>query len=177
MLSMNERSVLRCLVVDDQPACTDILSSYIDRTSGLQLASTLLDGIEAFDYLQVHPEIHLVFLDVEMPSMSGFDFLKMLEQKNNDLLPLVILTTGHTEYAPQGYHFDRVVGFLQKVVNYQDFLAMVQKAQRMLLRYSDNRTSLPAQSYLASNQPVSESYLQLKDERDLLLKAIQIQSK
>ena len=177
MLPTKEPLVLHCLIVDDQPACVDILSRYVERTKGLRLASTLLDGIAAFDYLQTHSEIHLVFLDVEMPAMSGFDFLKMLEQESSILLPLVILTTGHTEYATQGYQFDRVVGFLQKVVSYQNFLEMVQKAQRMIRRHSDNTTANDPSSHSSGSPPLPEDYRQLERERDLLLRAFQLHSK
>ncbi len=177
MLPTKELSVLHCLIVDDQPACADILGRYIERTSGLQLAATTSDGIEAFDYLQAHSEVHLVFLDVEMPSMSGFDFLKMLEQKSSSPLPLVILTTGRIEYATRGYHFDRVVGFLQKVVNYQDFLSMVQKAQRMMLRYLHDTNSNNSLSHSSSDPSLPEDYRLLKRERDLLLRAFQLHSK
>lgn len=165
-----------CLVVDDQPASCQHLSRYIKRTSGIRLSSTVSDGIDAFDYLQTHPEINLIFLDIEMPSMSGFDLLKMIEQKNNGLLPLVILSTGHAEYAAKGYHFDRVVGFLHKVVSYQDFLSMVQKAKRTILRYSNEIISIPSESNSLNNQP-QENFLLLQRERDMLLKALKIYRK
>ncbi|MEQ9443897.1 MAG: response regulator [Cyclobacteriaceae bacterium] len=173
----NQINNIQCLIVDDQDASSRILSQYVDRTEGLQVSSTMSGGLAAFDYLQAHPEIHLIFLDVEMPSLSGFDFLNMLDQGNSNLLPLVILTTGHTEYATHGYHFDRVVGFLQKVVSYQDFLVMVKKAQRMLSRYSEVTVSKAHQADLISNPSLQEDYRHLKSERDMLLKALQVHSK
>lgn len=125
-------SILKCLVVDDQPDSGEILCRYIERTNDLQLATSLSDGLAAFDYLQTHPDLDLIFLDVEMPMINGFDLLAMINQKESRRLPLVILTTGNIHYAAQGYHFDRIVGFLQKVVSYPDFLSMVEKAQRIL---------------------------------------------
>ncbi|MEM9930130.1 MAG: response regulator, partial [Bacteroidota bacterium] len=123
---------------------------------------------------QSHPEVHLVFLDVEMPEMSGFDFLTMLEQENHAPLPLVILTTGHAKYATQGYDFDRVIGFLQKLVNYQDFLRMVQKARRAILRYSDDTILATSHSQSQNTPSQNDDYLLLKKERDMLAKAFQM---
>lgn len=167
----NPLPLLNCLVVDDQPSSCRVLSQYISRTEGLHLSSTVSDGLPAFDYLQTHPEIHLVFLNVEMPSASGFDFLTMLEQENHAPMPLVILTTGHVKYATQGYDFDRVVGFLQKIVNYQDFLRMVQKASRAILRYSDDTILTSSKSQSQNTPPQNDDYLLLKKERDMLAKA------
>lgn len=132
MLLSERFPILHCLVVDDQPDSSEVLCRYIERTKGLQLAASLSDGLAALDYLQAHPELHLVFLDVEMPLINGFDLLAMIDQRENSMLPLVILSTGHVHYAAQGYHFDRVVGFLQKIVRYPSFLAMVEKACRTL---------------------------------------------
>ncbi|MGD1894599.1 MAG: LytR/AlgR family response regulator transcription factor [Cyclobacteriaceae bacterium] len=173
-MSPNLFPLLQCLVVDDQPSSCRVVSQYISRTDGLQFSSSVSDGMQAFDYLQTHPEIHLVFLDVEMPEMSGFDLIAALEHENHAPLPLVILTTGHAKYATQGYDFDRVVGFLQKLVNYQDFLRMVQKARRAILQYSND--TIVATSHLPSQNTPSQNddYLLLRKERDMLAKAFQM---
>lgn len=173
-MSPNLFSLLQCLVVDDQPSSCRVVSQYISRTDGLQFSSSVSDGMQAFDYLQAHPEIHLVFLDVEMPEMSGFDFLAALEQENHAPLPLVILTTGYTKYATQGYDFDRVVGFLQKLVNYQDFLRMTQKARRAILRYSDDSILATSHSQSQNTPSQNDDYLFLKKERDMLAKAFEM---
>ncbi|WPP51762.1 LytR/AlgR family response regulator transcription factor [Catalinimonas niigatensis] len=129
---LEKSTTLHCLVVDDQPASSEVLCRYIERTKGLQLAGSFSDGLVAFDYLKTSPDLHLIFLDVEMPMINGFDLLAMINQHDSSLLPLVILTTGHAQYAAQGYYFDRVAGFLQKVVSYPSFLSMVEKARRVL---------------------------------------------
>jgi DNA-binding LytR/AlgR family response regulator len=129
---MPTTSIQPCIIVDDQPASCDILSRYIQRTEGLQLSACFSDGLAAIAYLQMHPEVSFLFLDVEMPGISGFDLLSLIQQNLNYPLPLVILSTGHVQYATKGYHYDRVVGFLEKVIDYPSFLMMVEKARRIL---------------------------------------------
>ena len=127
--------MINCIIVDDQPASIDLLSSFINTTESIELFNSTSEPLSAIGYLDSHPEINLIFLDVEMPTITGFDFLEILQQKNANMLPLVVLTTGHSAYAVNGYQFDRVVGFLHKLITYKSFLEMVHKVKRILPIY------------------------------------------
>ena len=127
--------MINCMILDDQPSSLDLLTSFANKTENLHLISATSDPLGAVDYVKKHPEVNLIFLDVEMPTITGFDFLDMVQQQNGNNLPLVVLTTGNSEYAINGYQFDQIVGFLRKVVTYRKFIETVHKVERLLPRY------------------------------------------
>lgn len=127
--------MINCIILDDHPSSLSLLSSFVDITDGICLAKASSEPLDTIEYLDTHPEVDLIFLDVEMPDISGFDFLDMLQERTSSKLPLVILTTGDPRYAVDGYQFDRIVGFLPKLVTYQKFIAIVHKVERVLPLY------------------------------------------
>ncbi|KAA9338481.1 response regulator transcription factor [Hymenobacter busanensis] len=114
-------SPLRCLVVDDDPMAVQVVQNCIANTSFLEAAGSCTSAVEAADVLRSTP-IDLLFLDVEMPQMSGIDLLGTLQNP-----PLVVLITSSTEYAVQAFEHS-VVDYLVKPVRYARFLQAAQKA-------------------------------------------------
>lgn len=114
---------MRCLIIDDEPAARDILKTYIADTQELQLVGECNNALEARSTLKER-EVDLLFLDINMPRLSGIDFLKTL-----DYPPQVILTTAYSEYALDGYELD-VVDYLLKPFSFERFLKAVEKANR-----------------------------------------------
>jgi two-component system LytT family response regulator len=114
---------LRCLVVDDDPLSAQIVLNCIANTSFLQAIGSCASGIEAAEVLrtQTHP-IDVLFLDIEMPLMSGFDLLRLQAE-----LPQVILITSSEHYAVQAFEF-AVADYLLKPLSYPRFLQAAQKA-------------------------------------------------
>ncbi len=121
---MQENTVIRCLVVDDEPPAREIIRRYVEAVPLLQLAAECGNAIEAFGFLQQHP-VDLLFLDIRMPQLNGNDFLKTLKNP-----PKVILTTAYTEYALEGYELD-VVDYLMKPIPFDRFLKAVNKAYQL----------------------------------------------
>lgn len=116
---------MRCLIIDDEPAARDILKTYIADTEELQLAGESKNALEARSALKEN-DIDLLFLDINMPRLSGIDFLKTI-----DHAPKVILTTAYSEYALDGYELD-VVDYLLKPFSFERFLKAVEKASRTI---------------------------------------------
>ena len=116
---------MQVLIVDDEPLAQEVMQHYISRTPGLELAGTCSDALEAFGLLSRNP-VDLIFLDINMPEVSGIDFLKSLKHP-----PLTIFTTAYAEYALTGYDLD-VVDYLLKPVPFERFLKAVHKAQDLL---------------------------------------------
>lgn len=117
--------MIRCLVVDDEQHAIDILVHYISQTSYLELAGTSTQPIEALQTV-VTEKIDLVFLDIQMPDLSGIDFVKAINGKAN-----VILTTAYSEFAIEGFDLD-VVDYLLKPIRFPRFLTAVQKAVKTI---------------------------------------------
>lgn len=114
--------MIRCLVVDDEPLALHILEDYISKMPFLQLVKATTNPIEALTLVQAG-NVDLVFLDVQMPELTGIQFLKIANGKAK-----VILTTAYPQYALEGYELD-VVDYLLKPIAFDRFFKSVQKAQ------------------------------------------------
>jgi len=113
--------MLSCFVIDDEPAAIDILTNYIEKTPFLNLVGSTNNPIEAIQLLQ-NQKIDLVFLDIQMPYLSGLDLMKVIQGKSK-----VILTTAHSEYALEGFEQD-ALDYLLKPIPFERFLKAAQKA-------------------------------------------------
>jgi DNA-binding LytR/AlgR family response regulator len=114
-----------CLIIDDEPLAQDVLATYIAGISALKLVQTCSNAMEAFEALHKH-NIQLIFLDINMPVISGLSFLRSLKDP-----PAVILTTAYTEHALEGYELD-VVDYLLKPISQDRFTKAVKKALAQL---------------------------------------------
>jgi len=115
---------LRCLVVDDEPLATDVVVSYLQRLD-IHAITRCANGIEAFQQLQ-QQGFDLLFLDIEMPQLTGFDLLKSLPQR-----PLVVITTAYRDYAVEGFEWE-VLDYLVKPFSFTRFLQTMEKALRVI---------------------------------------------
>jgi DNA-binding LytR/AlgR family response regulator len=120
---------MRCLIIDDEPAARDILRSYISDTEELELVGVCKDALEARKMLK-ETEPDLIFLDINMPRLTGIEFLKSL---NNP--PKVIFTTAYSEHALEGFELD-AVDYLLKPFSFERFLKAIDKVQRSMSKVS-----------------------------------------
>lgn len=116
--------MLRCIAVDDEAFATRLLASYIQKIPTLELAGTTTNPLEALQWVQ-EGRADLVFLDIQMPELTGLQFLKICGNRCK-----VVLTTAYPEYALDGYEHD-VVDYLLKPIAFDRFLRAVQKAQAL----------------------------------------------
>ncbi len=115
---------LRCLIVDDEPLARQGLEKYVRQLDILELVGTVKNAAQANGLL--HQEsIDLLFLDIEMPGLSGLDFLRALADS-----PFVVFTTAYAQYALEGYEFN-AVDYLMKPISFERFLQAVNKAVRL----------------------------------------------
>src|SRR5688572_6277494 len=110
----------KCIIVDDEPLAIEILESYVGKVEQLQLVSTFRNAVSAFTFLQQH-SVDLIFLDIQMPKLSGIDFLKTLKHP-----PKVIFTTAFRDYAIEGFELE-VADYLLKPIPFERFLKAVAK--------------------------------------------------
>ncbi len=113
--------MITCIIVDDEQHAIDILEHYAKQTPHLQLVDTFTNPIEALKLLTTQ-RIDLIFLDIQMPELSGIDFIKAIHGKSK-----IILTTAYSEFALEGYEL-YVVDYLMKPIRLPRFLSAVQKA-------------------------------------------------
>lgn len=113
--------MIKYLIIDDEHLAHDVIKGYCDMLPNLELQKSCYDALEAFQYLNEH-EVDLIFLDLNMPKLTGFEFLKTLTNP-----PKVIVTTAYSEFALDGYELN-IVDYLLKPFSFDRFLKAVNKA-------------------------------------------------
>lgn len=113
---------MRCIIADDEPIARKILREFVEQVPFLEFAGEFENALKTEAFLQ-HQKADILFLDIEMPKLSGVQYLKKAT-----LEPLVILTTAFPEYALEGYELD-IIDYLVKPIAFSRFLKAVQKAK------------------------------------------------
>jgi DNA-binding LytR/AlgR family response regulator len=113
--------MIKYLIIDDEHIAHDIIKGYCDMLPNLELQKNCYDALEAIQYLNEH-KVDLIFLDLNMPKLKGFDFLKTLTSA-----PKVIVTTAYSEFALESYDLN-VVDYLLKPFSFERFLKAANKA-------------------------------------------------
>jgi len=116
---------IKALIVDDEPLAQNVIQQYAKKLPQLTIASTCNDAICAHDFLQ-NNSVDLLFLDINMPKLSGISFLRNLKNA-----PLVIFTTAYSEYALEGFELD-AIDYLKKPFSFDRFCKAVFKAEELL---------------------------------------------
>ena len=114
--------MISCIAIDDEPLALRKLGDYIKRTPFLELESSCSSALEAMRVLS-EKEIDLMFIDINMPDLSGMDFVKSLVRK-----PMIIFTTAYSEFALEGFKVD-ATDYLLKPFNYQALSTAARKAK------------------------------------------------
>jgi len=125
---------MNCLIVDDDQITREFISEYVRRTDFLEDIKTCSNAIDAVNTLEKE-EIDLLFLDIEMPEMSGLELLKTLAHP----VPTILITS-RKDYALESYEYG-VIDYLVKPVDYGRFFKAVKKVQEMNLRNAVTRSS------------------------------------
>lgn len=120
---------VQCFLVDDEPIALDILESYLGRLEGFAVAGKFTNPVQAFEALHRAP-VDLLFLDIQMPGLSGLEFLQSLRRR-----PEVILTTAYREFALEGFDLD-VTDYLLKPVSFERFLKAIGKFHARLQKHA-----------------------------------------
>ena len=142
--------MINCLIVDDEPIARKGMLEYIEQVEFLNAVAVCKNAIEASSALQ-KSHIDLVFLDIQMPKITGIDFLKNLPNP-----PLVIFTTAFPEYAIEGYELN-VLDYLLKPISFERFFKAVAKAQASLnLRSKQEISQTGAYFFIKSNQKIEK---------------------
>ncbi|MEO6541701.1 MAG: response regulator transcription factor [Ferruginibacter sp.] len=115
---------MNCIIIDDEPHAIDVLKRYVEQTPYLNLRQTFRNPLKAMGYLQ-EENIDLVFLDINMPNLSGMQFVRSLEKK-----PLIIFTTAYSEYAVESYELN-AADYLVKPIEFDRFIKAVNKAREL----------------------------------------------
>ncbi len=127
--------ILKTLVIDDEPLAQDIIRKYAEDVHSIEIKAFCNDAIEAIEELKSQ-KIDLIFLDINMPKLSGIEFIKTLTKP-----PLIVITSAYTNYALEGYELN-VLDYLAKPFSFTRFFKAIQKAEQQL---QQNRSPEPVE--------------------------------
>jgi two-component system LytT family response regulator len=113
---------IRCIAIDDEPLALKQIGNYIKKTPFLELTALCNNAFDAMEKLKSEP-VDLMYVDIEMPDLSGMDFVKSLSEK-----PFIIFTTAYSEYAIEGFRVD-AIDYLLKPIGYSSFLKAANKVR------------------------------------------------
>lgn len=139
---------IKCIIIDDEYLARELLEDYISKLPQLELVGKCNGVPQAMEVLQ-NESVDVMFLDVQMPDISGVDFLKSLNNK-----PIVILTTAYPDYALDGYALD-VIDYLLKPISFERFVKSVNKASDQFMIFSKRDNS------------IEKKYITLKSEHKI----------
>lgn len=157
--------MIKYLIIDDEHIAHDIIKKYCDMLPSLEFKADCYDAIEAIDYLSKH-EIDLIFLDLNMPKLKGFEFLKTLSSP-----PKVIVTTAYSEFAIEGYELN-VVDYLLKPFSFERFLSAINKvtsSSTSTIKKESNANLKPEGKYIFLKQ--NNSHIQVDLDSILFIEA------
>lgn len=149
---------IKCVITDDEHLARKLLKDYISKLPQLELVGVFEGPIELMVFLASN-EVDLLFLDIQMPDITGIDFLKTTQVK-----PSVIFTTAYSEYALQGYELN-VIEYLLKPIPFPRFLKAVTKAEELILlkKGQGNKSIQPATT--PHNSTPETNYINIKADR------------
>lgn len=125
---------IKALIVDDEPLAQRVIERYAQDVPSLEIVAKCANAIEAQEAINKH-DIDLMFLDINMPKMTGISFLKILKDP-----PMVIITTAYSEYALEGFELD-VIDYLIKPFPFERFFKAIQKVQGKLILHDPKANS------------------------------------
>ncbi|WP_316843577.1 LytTR family DNA-binding domain-containing protein [Pedobacter psychrodurus] len=137
--------MIKCLAIDDEPLALQLLADNISRIPFLELVDSCDDAFAANKIMQ-EQSIDLIFIDIQMPGITGLQFIQSLVKK-----PMVIIVTAYKQYALEGFALD-VVDYLMKPVSLDRFMKACNKAKDLYeLKQSASQSHLPKQDYMFVN--------------------------
>jgi DNA-binding LytR/AlgR family response regulator len=149
---------LRCIAVDDEPLALELLEDNIRQIPFMELVASCQNAFEAMDILH-EQNADLIFLDIQMPGITGVQFLKSLQGQSSS--PMVIFITAYEQYALEGFELD-VVDYLLKPVSFERFLKAGNKAFELFKL----RQHTPAPELLSTHFFVNANYALVKIRYD-----------
>lgn len=146
---------LRCLIIDDEYLARQYITDYVRKVPYLELKGDYNSPLKAIDQIKAR-KIDLIFLDIQMPDITGLDFLKTL-----DKAPFVIITTAYKEYALEGYELN-VSDYLLKPFSFERFLKAVNKVLEMKEKMSGSGKQLSSEQ---SETTIHDDYIIVRADR------------
>ncbi|MGX1929925.1 LytR/AlgR family response regulator transcription factor [Flagellimonas sp. 2504JD4-2] len=146
---------MTCIIIDDEPLAIDVLVEYCKKMDFIELEGTFTNPLEAISTIK-EKKLDLIFCDIDMPQISGIDFIKSLDNR-----PMFIFTTAYSQYAVEGFNLN-AVDYLVKPIPYNRFIKAVSRAKEILTYKKKPTDKNVFPSYGETNE--SQNYIFVKAE-------------
>ena len=133
--------IIRCIVLEDEEPAQNLMRNYINRMPEIELVEVFDNALDATDFLE-NKSIDLIFTDIEMPRLTGLDFLRMLAPK-----PQIIIITAYPNFALESYELE-VTDYLKKPVSFERFQKSVDKVKKNILSNMQENTLVETAMYV-----------------------------
>lgn len=142
----------RCLIIDDEPIAIEIVESYLKKIPNFKIVAKLENAIQALEVVQKE-NIHLIFLDIQLPEFTGLEFMKSLSNP-----PKVIFITAYRDYAVEGFELD-AIDYLVKPISFDRFLKAINKY------YKSTSQELPSTENIVQD---TDDYIFVNENRKMV---------
>ncbi|MGS2737776.1 LytR/AlgR family response regulator transcription factor [Sinomicrobium sp. M5D2P17] len=147
---------MKCVIIDDEPLAIDVLKDYCEKIQFMEVVGTYTNALDAIAVIKER-EVDLIFSDIEMPQISGIDFIHSMDNK-----PLFIFTTAYSQYAIEGFELN-AVDYLVKPIPYHRFVKAVVRAKELMsFKEKDKNMRLPNISPSCGLQDGQTGYIFVK---------------
>ncbi len=150
---------MKCIIIDDEPLALNIIKSYCDDMGNIEVIGTFTNAIEALELLRKQ-SVDLVFSDIEMPQISGIDFIKSMDKR-----PLFIFTTAYPQYALEGFELN-AVDYLVKPIPFPRFIKAVNRARELISLKKNPPAQLNIAPAFGTAPQETRNYIFVKSEYD-----------
>ncbi len=147
---------INCIIIDDEQPAREIIEAFVDKVPYLDRIASFKNPLEAAGYLSDN-KVDLVFLDIQMPEITGIEMIQSISQK-----PQVVLTTAYSEYALEGFELN-ATDYLLKPFSFERFLKAVHKVRERLPSASAHASNEPANTYITVNADHKIYKIKLED--------------
>lgn len=145
----------KCLIVDDEPLARELIRGHVEKLENFEIVAECSDAMKALQVLR-EKQIDLMFMDIQMPQITGIEFLKTLKHQ-----PKVIITTAYREYALEGFELD-VVDYLLKPITFERFLKSVNKYYQMI------QDDVQVVSNTVADKMQDDSFIYIKENKKVV---------
>lgn len=149
--------ILNCVTIDDEPLALNLINSFVQRTSFLDLKAAFGKASEAVSGLK-QPDIHLVFLDINMPGINGIEIARLLQHSPEHPQPKVIFSTAHNQFAVESYQVE-ALDYLLKPFEYESFLRAAEKGLQFFDKRSIHRQLMEEALYVKKGYQLTKILL------------------
>jgi len=130
-----------CIIIDDEPLAIGVIKNHLQQIKDFELLNTFSNAIDGLAYLKDH-NVDLIFLDINMPLLDGFNFIKSLDKR-----PLIIITSAHSEFAVESYELD-LLDYLVKPISFPRFIKAINKVFKIQNNKNVFKQPIPERTHI-----------------------------